>query len=73
MSLALQEKEDARTEVAKRIHQSTGTGTTEKSSSPYIFQLEASKHVVYASALVYCSVMYSVASTIYKVYISSIN
>lgn len=72
MSVALQEKEDARAELVKRIHQnSDSTCDTPKSSNTFPFHLEASKHVLYASAFVYCSVVYSVASTIYKVYSNS--
>ena len=74
MSLDLQEKEDARDEIVKRIKQTSGTGDTPKSSAanrkPFI-KLEASKHVLYASAFVYGSVVISVASTIYKVYMNS--
>ena len=65
MSLALQQKEDARADLMQRIQ---GTATSATMSIPDPFQLEVSKHIVYASAIVYCSVLYCVASIIYKVY-----
>jgi len=68
MSIALQYKENARTDLMQRMRNDTTTPSTVKKSQTDYFQLDVSKHSLYATGIVYCSVLYCVASIIYKVY-----
>ena len=63
MSLALQQKEDARADMLQRLEDSRAKeddALSSKRSMPM--------PVVYASAAVYCSVLFCVSSIIFKFY-----